>query len=80
MPRAHNGGMRTHIEIIEAVGGYRGLAERLAQPAERIRFWERRKAIPPEQWKACSDAGVATLDELASAAAQKAFGATSQAA
>lgn len=64
--------MRTHHQIISDVGGYRALAERLGQPAERVRFWERRRTIPPEQWKAISDAGLATLEELAEAAAERA--------
>lgn len=63
--------MRTHFQIIEAAGGYRALAEAIGQPPERARFWRRRKAIPPEQWKAVAEAGIATLEELAEAAATK---------
>jgi hypothetical protein len=63
--------MRSHLQIIGDSGGYRSLAEKLGQPAERVRFWERRKAIPPEQWKAVADAGLATLEELAEAAAAR---------
>lgn len=64
--------MRTHHQIICDAGGYKPLAEKLEQPAGRVRFWERRKAIPPEQWKAVSEAGIASLDELATAAAERA--------
>lgn len=63
--------MRTHSQIITDAGGYRAVAEALDQPPERTRFWERRKAIPPEQWKAAADAGLATLEELAEAAAAR---------
>ncbi len=61
--------MRTHLQIIKDEGGYQAVADRLEQPRERVRFWERRGAFPPEQWKSVADAGIATLDELAEAAA-----------
>lgn len=64
--------LRTHHQIISEAGGYKSLADKLEQPADRVRFWERRKAIPPEQWKAVSDAGIASLEELATAAAERA--------
>lgn len=61
--------MRTHEEIIKEAGGYKALAKTLAPDDEvlmkRARFWERRKAIPRDQWPAIISAGVATLDELA---------------
>lgn len=56
--------MRTHTQIIESAGGYRLFAERLGQPANRVRFWRRRDAIPSEQWPAVVTAGLAVLDEL----------------
>ena len=64
--------MRTHEQIIQAAGGYRGLAEKLGQPSSRVRFWERRKAIPPEAWRGVVDAGLATADELLDVAATRA--------
>ena len=63
--------MRTHLQIIQEEGGYQAVADKLKQPRERVRFWERRAAFPPEQWKAVADAGIATLDELAEAAAER---------
>ena len=63
--------MRTHQQIIYDGGGYQGVATALTLPKERVRFWERRRAIPPEQWKAVADAGLATLEELAAAAASR---------
>lgn len=64
--------MRTHLQIIADAGGYKSAAEKLGQPAERVRFWARREAIPPEQWKLVSDSGLASLEELAEAAARRA--------
>lgn len=61
--------MRTHADIIAQAGGFQSLAERLGQPANRVRFWERRKSIPPGQWTLCAEVGVATLAELAEAVA-----------
>ena len=66
-----NGMLRTHHQIISDAGGYKSLADKLDQPVDRVRFWERRKAIPPEQWMAVAAAGVATLDELVTAAAKR---------
>lgn len=61
--------MRTHLQIIADAGGYRALADKLGEAPNRARFWERRQSIPPNKWKAVSDAGLATLEELALAAA-----------
>lgn len=71
--------MRTHLQIIKDQGGYQAVADLLKQPRERVRFWERRGAFPPEQWKAVADAGVATLEELATAAAAAKAQASTQA-
>lgn len=60
--------MRSHAQIIAAAGGYRALAAKLGLSAERVRFWERRKAIPPTHWVDVAGAKVATLKELAEAA------------
>lgn len=62
--------MRTHLEIIRGAGGYKALALKLGHPVERARFWERRKAIPPQLWKAVADAKIATLEELSAAVAE----------
>lgn len=60
--------MRTHSDIIESAGGYKKLAKAIGLPAERTRFWVLRSSIPADQWKALSEAKIATLDELATAA------------
>lgn len=64
--------MRTHEQIISEAGGYRALATTLGQPINRVRFWERRKAIPPEAWRSVVDAGLASADEFLDLAARKA--------
>jgi hypothetical protein len=63
--------MRTHEQIIAAAGGYRALAVQLNLSAERVRFWERRKAIPPSQWALVAAARIASLEELAGAASAR---------
>lgn len=69
--------MRTHIQIIEDAGGYQAMAGKLGLDNERVRFWRRREAIPPDQWGAVAEAGFATLDELVTAPKPtKAHGAT----
>lgn len=64
--------MRTHLQIIADAGGYRALAEKLGEAPNRVRFWVRRESIPHNKWKAVADARVATLEELATAAAMDA--------
>ena len=61
----------SHEDIIRQAGGYKGLAERLGLDAELVRFWERRASIPDTYWLQVRDAGVATLDALAEAAAHR---------
>jgi hypothetical protein len=64
--------MRTHAEIIKQ-GGTDAIVERAGLPVSvhTVRSWRQRGAIPGEYWKAISDAGLASLDELASAAAAR---------
>lgn len=61
--------MRTHLQIIQDEGGYQAVATKVDRPKSQVRFWERRGTLPPEHWKAIADAGIATLEELAEAAA-----------
>ena len=60
------------MQIIADAGGYRALADKLGETPNRVRFWVRRESIPHNKWKAVADARVATLDELATAAAMDA--------
>lgn len=61
--------MRTHAEIIKDAGTD-ALVERAGLPVSvhTVRSWRQRGGIPGEYWKAISDAGLATLNELAAAA------------
>ena len=65
--------MRRHAKIIDDAGGYQAFASRLAPDdgvlVNRARFWLKRDAIPAAAWKAVADAGLASLEELAAAAA-----------
>lgn len=63
--------MRTHSQILKDAGGYQAVAESLCLPKDRVRFWERRKRIPPAEWRRVSAAELATLEELASSATMK---------
>jgi hypothetical protein len=65
--------MRTHRDIIQQAGAE---AVRLTLGCKlsihTVRSWQQRNAIPAEHWLALSKAGTATLDELATAAANDA--------
>lgn len=65
--------MRTHSTIIRDAGGPVAVLEvlRLAVSIFTVRSWVHRDSIPGEHWKAFSDAGIASLEELAAAAALK---------
>ena len=65
--------MRSHADIIRAAGvlvvhDTLGLEGKL----HTVRSWVQRDSIPDQHWKALADAGLATLDELAAAAAARA--------
>lgn len=67
--------MRTHQQIIRDGGGYQAFASKI-DPDDtvlpgRVRFWDRRESIPAERWNAVVAAGLATLEELADAAAAR---------
>jgi hypothetical protein len=62
--------MITHSEIIDRAGGYRPVAELLGEPVDRVRFWRFRNSIPAASWAAMATNEIATLEELAFAAAQ----------
>lgn len=65
--------MLTHTQIIENAGGTdRERAERLGIKEHQARDWRLRGSIPAEQWLTVVAANLATLEELAAAAAVKA--------
>lgn len=63
--------MRTHEQIINDAGGYKGLAAKLGEPVHRVRFWARRKSIPPTAWPLLAEKRIAGLRELSDARANR---------
>lgn len=47
------------------------VAEAVGAKLHQVRDWRLRNSIPSDHWKAFADAGLATLDELAEAAASR---------
>lgn len=66
--------MRTHAEII-AKAGDDAVAQGLGLKKHQPRDWRLRNSIPAEYWSALDAAGIATLAELADAAAARRTGA-----
>lgn len=62
--------MRTHAEIIRSRPAAE-ISQALDVSLHTVRSWAQRKSIPAEHWAAIRDLGIATLDELAAAAATK---------
>lgn len=67
----HSWGMRDHADIVSEVGARR-LAEERHVSIHTAVSWRTRNSIPAEHWRAIADAGHASLDELATAAALRA--------
>ncbi|MGV3580021.1 hypothetical protein [Brevundimonas sp.] len=65
--------MRTHAEIIADAGGPSQVLLRLTLSASihTVRSWVQRNSIPAEHWAAFAAGGLATLEELATGAAQR---------
>jgi len=63
--------MRSHSDIITAAGGPARLARGLKVPSNRINQWKRLDSIPPRYWPAIAGRGLASLEELAAAAANR---------
>ncbi|MBI1406158.1 MAG: hypothetical protein GC145_08545 [Caulobacter sp.] len=64
--------MRTHSDIIAAAGGASRLARALKAPPNRAHQWKRLDSIPPRYWPTIAARGLASLEELAVAAARRA--------
>ena len=64
--------MRTHEQIITDVGGPTAIARIAGAEAGAAKQWRRNDSIPARYWAAIAAADVASLDELAEAAAAKA--------
>ena len=67
----HHMHMRTHADILKAAGIDKVVAACPEPSIHTIRSWFQRARIPDEHWKAVSDAGLATLEELAAASAAR---------
>lgn len=70
--------MRTHKQIIVDAGGALAIARRISRHAtsdealrKRITAWLATDSIPGPYWKALSDHGFASLEELAAGAAKR---------
>lgn len=63
--------MRTHTEIVSAAGADR-LATLRSVSLHTARSWAQRDSIPSEHWADIAREQLATLEELAAAAAAKA--------
>ena len=63
--------MRTHIDIIDAAGGPSALAKVIKVDANTVKAWKRIGSIPAAHFTALAEAGLASLEELAAAAAAR---------
>lgn len=63
--------MRTHRQIIEEAGGPAGIARAAKADRGRAKQWARNDSIPGPYWALIAAAGLASLEELAGAAAAK---------
>ncbi len=63
----------SHRDIIERGGGPAAFGRAIEPPVEAntTKQWKRLDSIPKEYWRGIADAKLATLDELADAAASK---------
>lgn len=66
----HNGGMRTHSDIIRAAEA-QAIADLTKASINTVRSWAQRNSIPSEYWSLLIDGGHCTADELIAAAATK---------
>jgi hypothetical protein len=67
--------MLTHREIVSRANSEAELAAKLRVNAHQVRDWKRRDRIPPEHWQDIARIRLATLKELAKAAATRREGA-----
>jgi hypothetical protein len=67
----HNGAMRTHAEIIRAVGEGE-IADLTGAPILTVRSWAQRDSIPSKHWGLLVSKKHCTADELMAAAAKRA--------
>ena len=63
--------MRTHQQIIDDSQGPSALARVVGAEPNTAKQWKRNDSIPAPYWDAIAKAGLATLEELAAAAASR---------
>lgn len=63
--------MRTHEQIIRDAGGPTAIARLAQADPNRAKQWVRNKSIPGRYWAAIAANGGASLEELATAAADE---------
>lgn len=66
----HNGGMRSHSEIIR-IATPQTVSDLTGTSIHTVRSWVQRDSIPSEYWAALIDAHHCSADELISAAASR---------
>lgn len=63
--------MRSHQQIIKDAGGPTSLAKAISADPNTAKAWGRSNSIPAPYWSAVALANLATLEELAIAAAAR---------
>lgn len=63
--------MRTHEQIIVDADGPAKVGHAIGVEPGTVKQWKRLNSIPAPHWRAVVDAGLATLEELADAAANR---------
>lgn len=63
----------THRDIIERAGGPAALGRAINVDANTTKAWKRLDSIPAAHWQSIAQAEIASLDELAEAAATRAM-------
>ena len=65
--------MATHSDIIKRAGTPATVLEKIGNivSVHTVTSWRQRNSIPAEHWKTLCEAGLATLEELAAAAAER---------
>lgn len=61
----------SHQEVIERGGGPARFARTIGADPNTVKAWKRLNSIPAPYWQAVAGADLATLDELAIAAARR---------
>lgn len=61
-----------HAGIIERAGGPAAFARKIDRDPNTVKAWKRLNSIPAAHWQAVADGSLATLNELAAAAAERA--------